>query len=227
MKTKHLLLTLLLALMVPMVVHAQTVIPYLENFESYTGVGIGVGVTPTGWTVATATNTVCEVIGTSSGKYLRIGRNSVVSSSTRIVTAELPSFSSNLRVLKLTFKLRASHTSGSMLQVGYFNRIGVFQSLQDFLPTNYQGQYTPVTVDYNRSSIAPFSSMVFKYTGNTADALWFIDDVQVTFSPKTPNSLTASNVTGSSAHLSWSLLGNAESYQVQYADNAASAMPNQ
>ena len=220
MKTKHLLLTLLLALMVPLAVHAQTVIPYLENFESYTGVGIGVGVTPTDWTVTPGTNTVCEVIGTSSGKYLRIGRNSVVSSTTRIVTAELPSFSSNLRVLKLTFKLRASHTSGSVLQVGYFNRSGVFQSLQDFLPTNYQGQYTPVTVDYNRSSIAPFSSMVFKYTGNTADALWFIDDVQVTFSVKDPNSLTATNVTGSSAYLSWSLVGRAEQYQVEYADNA-------
>ena len=163
MKTKHLLLTLLLALMVPMVVHAQTVIPYLENFESYTGVGIGVGVTPTGWTVATGTNTVCEVIGTSSGKYLRIGRNSAVSSTPRIVTAELPSFSSNVRVLKLTFKLRASHTSGSMLQVGYLDRNGTFQSLKNFNPSDYQGsQYISETVDYNRSSIAPFSPLVHR-----------------------------------------------------------------
>ncbi len=61
--------------------------------------------------------------------------------------------------------------------------------------------------------------MVIQYTGNTTDALWFIDDVQVTFSPITPNSLAASNVTGSSAYLSWSLVGNAEQYQVQYADN--------
>lgn len=222
MKRKSLLVILLLALGVPLTAIGQThLIPYTEDFESYTNVGIGVGVTPTDWTVTPGTNTVCEVIGTSSGKYLRIGRNSVVSSTTRIVTAELPSFSSNLRVLKLTFKLRASHTSGSVLQVGYFNRSGVFQSLQDFLPTNYQGQYTPVTVDYNRSSIAPFSSMVFKYTGNTADALWFIDDVQVTFSVKDPNSLTATNVTGSSAYLSWSLVGRAEQYQVEYADNAS------
>ncbi len=213
---------LLLALVVPLAVHAQTVIPYLENFESYTNVGIGMGVTPTDWTVTPGINTVCEVIGTSSGKYLRIGRNSVVSSTTRIVTAELPSFSSNLRVLKLTFKLRASHTSGSVLQVGYLNRSGSFQSLQAFNPADYQGsQYTSVTVNYNRSGIAPFSSMVIQYTGNTADALWFIDDVQVTFSTKDSNSLSASNVTGSSAYLSWSLLGNAESYQVQYADNAS------
>lgn len=222
MKRKTLLLILLLALGVPLTAIGQThLIPYTEDFESYTNVGIGVGVTPTDWTVTPGANTVCEVIGTSSGKYLRIGRNSVVSSTTRIVTAELPSFSSNLRVLKLTFKLRASHTSGSMLQVGYRNRSGVFQSLQDFLPTNYQGQYTTVTVDYNRSSIANFSSMVIQYTGNTADALWFIDNVQVTFSPKIPNSLAASNVTGSSAYLSWSLVGNAEQYQVQYADNAS------
>lgn len=222
MKKHFLLFTLLLALMVPMAVHAQTVIPYLENFESYTGVGIGVGVTPTDWTVTTGANTVCEVIGTSSGKYLRIGRNSAVSSSTRIVTAELPSFSSNLRVLKLTFKLRANHTSGSVLQVGYLNRSGSFQSLQAFNPADYQeSQYTSVTVNYNRSGIAPFSSMVIQYTGNTADALWFIDDVQVTFSPITPNSLAVSNVTGSSAYLSWSLVGNAEQYQVQYADNAS------
>lgn len=221
MKRKSLLIILLLALGVPLTAIGQThLIPYTEDFESYTNVGIGVGVRPTDWTVTPGTNTVCEVIGTSSGKYLRIGRNSVVSSTTRIVTAELPSFSSNLRVLKLTFKLRASHTSGSVLQVGYLNRSGVFQSLQDFLPTNYQGQYTTVTVYYNRSSIANFSSVVIQYTGNTADAIWFIDDVQVTFSPKTPNSLTASNVTGSSAYLSWSLVGNAESYQVQYADNA-------
>ena len=202
MKTKHLLLTLLLALVVPMAVHAQMNIPYLENFESYTNVGIGMGVTPTDWTVTTAPNTVCEVIGNNSGKYLRIGRNSAISSTTRIVTAELPSFSSSLRVLKLTFTLRANHTSGSILQVGYINRSGNFQSLQDFSPSVYQGsQYIPATVDFNLSSIAPYSSMVFKYTGNTADALWFIDNVQVTFSPKTPNSLTASNVTGSSADL--------------------------
>ncbi len=63
--------------------------------------------------------------------------------------------------------------------------------------------------------------MVIQYTGNTADAIWFIDDVQVTFSPKTPNSLTASNVTGSSAYLSWSLVGRAEQYQVEYANNAS------
>lgn len=222
MRKQFLLFTMLLALMVPMAVHAQTVIPYLENFESYTGVGIGVGVTPTDWTVTTGANTVCEVIGTSSGKYLRIGRNSAISSNTRIVTAELPSFSSNVRVLKLTFKLRASHTSGSVLQVGYINRSGSFQSLQDFNPADYQGnQYTTVTVDYNRSGIAYYSSVVIKYTGNVADALWFIDDVQVTFSPKIPNSLTASNVTGSSADLSWSLVGRAEQYQVEYADNAS------
>ena len=222
MKRKSLLLILLLALGVPLTAIGQThLIPYTEDFESYTNVGIGVGVRPTGWTVTPGANTVCEVIGTSSGKYLRIGRNSAISSATRIVTAELPSFSSNVRVLKLTFKLRASHTSGSVLQVGYNNRSGSFQSLQDFNPADYQGNQYTVTVDYNRSSIAPFSSVVIKYTGNAADALWFIDDVQVTFSPKTPNSLTASNVTGSSAYLSWSLVGNAEQYQVQYADNAS------
>lgn len=222
MKKHFLLFTLLLELMAPMAVHAQTNIPYLENFESYNGVGIGQGIIPTDWTVATGANTVCEVVGTSSGKYLRIGRNSVIISTPRIVTAELPSFSSNVRVLKLTFKLRASHTSGSQLQVGYINRSGSFQSLQDFDPADYQGsQYISETVDYNRSSIAPYSSMVFKYTGNTADALWFIDNVQVTFSPKIPNSLTATNVTGASADLSWSLVGRAEQYQVEYADNAS------
>ena len=220
MKKHFLLFTLLLALMVPLAVHAQTVIPYLENFESYTGVGIGLGVTPTDWTVTTGANTVCEVVGTSSGKYLRIGRNSAISSATRIVTAELPSFSSNLQVLKITFNLRAIHTSGSVLQVGYFNRSGSFQSLQDFNPADYQGsQYSTVTINYNRTGIAYFSSVVIQYTGNTADAIWLIDDVHVTFSPKTPNSLSASNVTGSSAYLSWSLVGHAEQYQVQYADN--------
>ncbi|MBR3491524.1 MAG: fibronectin type III domain-containing protein, partial [Bacteroidales bacterium] len=222
MRKQFLLFTMLMALMVPMAVHAQTNIPYLENFESYTNVGIGMGVTPTDWTVTTGANTVCEVIGNSSGKYLRIGRNSAISSTTRIVTAELPSFSSNVRVLKLTFKLRASHTSGSQLQVGYINRSGTFQSLEVFNPSDYQGsQYISETVDFNRSSIAPYSSMVIQYTGNTADALWFIDNVQVTFSPKIPNSLTASNVTGSSADLSWSLVGRAEQYQVEYADNAS------
>ncbi len=223
MKKQSLLFTLLLALMVPMATFGQThVIPYTEDFESYTNVGIGVGVTPTDWTVATGANTVCEVIGNNSGKYLRIGRNSAINSNTRIVTAELPSFSSNVRVLKLTFRLRANHTSGSVLQVGYLDRNDTFQSLQDFIPTDYQvNQYTPVTVDYNRSGIAYYSSVVIKYTGNVADALWFIDDVQVTFSPKTPNSLSASNVTGSSAYLSWSLVGRAEQYQVEYADNVS------
>jgi len=210
-------MTLLLALVVPLAVHAQTVIPYLENFESYTNVGIGVGVTPTNWTVIPGNNTVCEVIGTSSGKYLRIGRNSAISSATRIVTAELPSFSSNLRVLKLTFKLRAIHTSGSLLQVGYNDRQGNFQSVQNFLPKDYQTQ-TTVTVDFNGPT-GVRNNIIIKYTGDTADALWFIDDVQVTFSTKDPNSLSASNVTGSSAYLSWSLVGNAEQYQVQYADN--------
>ncbi len=223
MKKHFLLFTLLLALMVPMAVIGQThVIPYTEDFESYTNVGIGIGVTPTDWTVATVSHTFCEVIGTNSGKYLRIGRDGDISSTTRIVTAQLPSFSSNLRVLKLTFKLRAIHTSGSLLQVGYLDRNGIFQSLQDCNPTNYQGsQYTTVTVDFNRSSIAPYSSVVIKYMGDVADAVWLIDDVQVTFSPKTPSSLSASNVTGSSAYLSWSLVGRAEQYQVEYADNAS------
>lgn len=218
MKKHSLLFTLLLALMVPMAAHAQTVIPYLENFESYTGVGIGANVTPDGWTVTKGANTVCEVVGNNSGKYLRIGRNNVTGSTSRIVTAQLPSFSSNLQVLEITFKLQANHTSGSVLQVGYNDRQGTFQSLQEFLPTIYQTQ-TTVLVDFNGPT-GVRNNIIIKYTGNTADALWFIDDVQVTFSPKTPNSLTASNVTGSSAYLSWSLVGNAEQYQVQYADNA-------
>ncbi len=223
MKKQSLLFTLLLALLMPLAAIGQThVIPYTEDFESYTNVGIGVGVTPTDWTVTTGSHTFCEVIGTNSGKYLRIGRDGYISSTTRIVTAELPSFSSNLRVLKLTFKLRATHTSGSLLQVGYLDRNGSFQSLQAFNPADYQNsQYTTVNVDYNRSGIAPFSSMVIQYMGNTADALWFIDNVQVTFSVKDPNSLTATNVTGSSAYLSWSLVGRAEQYQVEYADNAS------
>ena len=218
MKKHFLLFTLLLALMVPMAVIGQThVIPYTEDFESYTNVGIGVGVTPTDWTVATVSHTFCEVIGTNSGKYLRIGSDSNISSTTRIVTAELPSFSSNLRVLKLTFKLRAIHTSGSLLQVGYNDRQGNFQSVQNFLPTDYQTQ-TTVTVDFNGPT-GVRNNIIIKYTGNTADAIWLIDDVHVTFSPKTPNSLSATNVTGSSAYLSWSLVGNAEQYQVEYADN--------
>lgn len=219
MKRKSLLVILLLALGVPLTAIGQThLIPYTEDFESYTNVGIGVGVRPTDWTVNTGANTVCEVIGTSSGKYLRIGRNNVSGSTTRIVTAQLPSFSSNLQVLKITFNLRAIHTSGSVLQVGYNDRQGTFQSLQEFLPTNYQTQ-TTVTVDFNGPT-GVRNNIIIKYTGNTADALWFIDDVQVTFSTKDPNSLSATNVTGSSTNLSWSLVGNAESYQVQYADNA-------
>lgn len=219
MKSKHLLMMLLLALGVPLTAIGQThLIPYTEDFESYTNVGIGVGVTPTDWTVNTGANTVCEVIGTSSGKYLRIGRNDVSGSTTRIVTAQLPSFSSNLQVLKITFNLRAIHTSGSVLQVGYNDRQGTFQSLQEFLPTNYQTQ-TTVTVDFNGPT-GVRNNIIIKYTGNTANALWFIDDVQVTFSTKDPDSLSATNVTGSSANLSWSLVGNAEQYQVQYADNA-------
>ena len=56
MKRKHLLLTLLLAVLVPWAAMGQTVI-YSENFDSYSLLGNNNVVLPTGWTSSTVGST--------------------------------------------------------------------------------------------------------------------------------------------------------------------------
>ena len=218
MKRKALLLTLLMALAVPLAAWSQTVqIPYNEDFESYSNASINGGVTPTGWTVTTPSNTVCEVVPVGDGKQLRIGYTGTTTNNPRTVVAQLPTFTSNINVLKINFSIKANHTSGSALLVGYFDRNNAFQPLETFSPTDYQNS-TFVTIDFNRSSVR--NNIVIEYMGNTSNTLWLIDNVEVEYSKKTPNSLAASDVTGTTASLSWSLLGNAEGYELQYADNS-------
>ena len=174
---------------------AYAVLPYTENFNSYTH-GISGTATPAGypnvdmpscWTflnrgessnaypIAYLTNTS----GYASGKalFLKSAKN-------KSLFAILPAFNQDLRDLKLSFTYRNEGVSdyNGTLSVGYMSDpadSSTFVEVQSFAQTTTM---TPVEVTFNSLPAAAAAARIaFKYTGGTGNGYYLsIDNVTVT-----------------------------------------------
>ena len=227
MKTKHLLLTLLLALMVPMVVHAQTVI-YSENFDSYTVSGTSV-VLPTGWTstttgtgaVATVMKNVINNVQAYSAPNFFIMGNAQQLTQNASVSVVLPTFDMPTNCVKLRFKVKSSRADmeNNTLAVRYTYRDFSGNHTETLLTCSGSTTYSEQSVSFNLPTVPSNATIVLVYLGRSgasAQTYWYIDDLIVENDLQAPTNLTATNVTGTTATLTWTLNGNGGSAQVWY-----------
>ncbi len=228
MKKHFLLFTLLLALMVPMAVHAQTVI-YSENFDSYTVSGTS-PVLPTGWTsTTTGTGAGASVMNNVSGSvhaysapnYFIMG-NAQQLTQNASVSVVLPTCAMPTNCVKLRFKVKSSRANmgNNTLEVRYTYRDLQNQNHTETLLTcSASTTYSEQSVSFNLPTVPSNATIVLVYfgrSGASAQTYWYIDDLIVENDLQAPTNLTATNVTGTTATLTWTLNGNGGSAQVWY-----------
>ncbi|MBO7082230.1 MAG: fibronectin type III domain-containing protein, partial [Bacteroidales bacterium] len=220
MKTKQILFTLLLTFLVPLAVNAQNI--YTENFDSYT-VGSGT-VTPTGWTVTTSGTgvyaTVFNANAYSTPNCFLMG-NPAALTANRSVVAVLPTFDLlNLNCTKLTFRVKSSSASmgNNTLSVGYTYSDLSGDHTQVLHTCEASTSYTEVTLSFNLSVVPNNARIFFRYNGKKnapAQTYWYIDNVVVSNDLQAPTDLTVTDVTASTADLSWTMNGHGNA-QIMY-----------
>lgn len=224
MKKQFLLFTLLLALMVPLAAWAQhpaPVIPYSENFQSYLP---AVEISPENWTVTKRGYTSYAIDaddGYNGSKCFSMTHVVNGSGNVGYVRAVLPNFNSLVpaRFLKITFHAKCSSTTTDKvhLNVGYVSG-NSFTSKYEVLPSTLIG--TEINVSLNGNGVIPtdaqFAFMFIVEAGADIGTSWFVDNINVFIDEKVPYSVTASNVAGTAANLSWTVAGNYAGFEVQY-----------
>ena len=232
MKSKHLLMMLLLALGVPIAMNGQApspVVPYLEDFESY-----NVAATPANWNVTTngsVNGNVSYGVNTTNGlngtKSFRMVTPAVTSQQDDVyVIAKLPVFDYQAGFLKVSFYSKFTSTGNGnntsvKLQVGYVLN-NEFVQIGGNVPTS-SSYGTEHVYSFNATSVPSNARIAFRQVSQSGahyPGTWDIDNVNVTFDTKTPTNLTASNITNTSAYLSWDIQGNYSYFEVEYADNS-------
>ncbi len=221
MNTKHLLLTLLLALMMPLAAKAQTI--YQENFDSYS-VGTSM-VTPTGWTITSSGSGVNASVFNAnyySAPNCFLMGNPQQLSANRILAATLPTLDLNVHYTKLTFRVRSSSASmgENALLVGYsYKPLGGSEQYVLLYTCEASTTYQEVAVSFNQTDVPSTAKIFFRYLGKKnapAQTYWYIDNVKVETDLHAPTSLAVTETTGGTATLSWTLNGNG-SAEVGYA----------
>ena len=227
MKKHFLLFTLLLALMVPMAVHAQTVI-YSENFDSYTVSGNST-ILPTDWTsTTTGTGAVASVMKNISGSvhaysapnYFIMG-NAQKLTQNASVSVVLPTFAMPTNCVKLRFKVKSSQADmgNNTLAIRYTYQDLTGNHTETLLTCSASTTYSEQSVSFNLPTVPSNATIVLVYfgrSGASAETYWYIDDLIVENDLQAPTNLMATNVTGTTATLTWTLNGNGGSAQVWY-----------
>ena len=131
MKSKHLLMMLMLALGVPIAMNGQSSLPFSEDFESTATNEI-----PSGWTrfVTTGMGTSVVYQASTNSKVLMFGCTQAQHNEASI-GVKLPTNGSGDQVMRVSFTLRGTSTDGcSVGSYGTsFNQIGESLMLQALL----------------------------------------------------------------------------------------------
>ena len=221
-------------------------LPYTENFDSYTQSSTST-TTPTGYpnidlplcwrflNMSSTTSSYPQVFLTSSSTYAVSGNCLFFkSSSSTPLYAVLPSFAESTRNLQITFTYRNEGTSSSngILSVGYMTVPSDASTYVELYSCPQTTTKTQVVQTFN--SIPPTitdANIAFRYTGGSSNNYYVsIDNVIVDLIPCTvPESLEVSNVTTSSANVTWTPAGAESSWNLQYktaSDSSWSLVPN-
>lgn len=238
MKKHSLLFTLLLALMAPMAANAQApspVVPYLEDFESYNVAG-----RPANWNFSTngiggENGNVSYGVNTTNGlngtKCLRMVTPAVTTAQEPVyIIAKLPAFDYQAGFLHLYFNSKFTSASTGTntkvkLQVGYvdvdnnntFHKVSSDVSPDDSYGTEHHYSFVATS---NIPTNARIAFRQVSLEGARFAGTWDIDNVNVVIDVRLPFNVVASNITNTSAVLSWDFNYNCSYFEIEYADNA-------
>ena len=223
MKIKHLLMTLLLALMVPLAAKAQTTIYEMDfasspyGWDTYNTLGTGTVTVSNGKLVFTA-----NTLGTLSGNSGCIFGDKMCDLTNE--TGE--------RVVKVGLTLRPSEATNATNQflfaVGYFaNGSSTFTSKQAF--SSKDSDFKDLHGNLQEASFTVVMEMpagariAFQMVSTFVNKSWLLDDVFV--QDVVPSNLTASNLTHESVDLSWDAHG-ASRWEIRYKKTSATEWSN-
>ena len=206
-------------------------LPYSETFESYAGTEYDLsGPVPNCWATTTTNTTYPAPHVTSSGSYHYpySGNNCLVftcGSAGADAYAILPEFDQPLNTLHLNFFRRMENTSSGTLTVGYVTsstNTASFVSVATIPSIGSPGD--TISVDFTDANIPANGLIAFHWNYSTSYYSCCIDDINVTLAgtpgPQepcdVPTDLVASNVSQTSAVISWTAGGTETAWNLEY-----------
>lgn len=216
MKKHSLLFTLLLALMVPMAVHAQSSLPFSEDFEN-----LSTGQIPSGWSRFTTTGdgTAAVYAASTSNKVLMFACAQTQHNEASF-GIKLPANGSGDQVMRLSFTLRGTDTDGC--SVGRYG--SSFTEISSYIPSTstvlknlevYLADEEQIAFVFNATGTTGFNNLNNRPTSH----YMFIDDVQIT-------SIRPSNLAATSEGVVTWNANNATRWELQYKKNSVSEWTN-
>ena len=202
--------------------------PFTENFDSYTGVpgASPNGVVPNCWTSFSTYNSnypcITNMFASSDSNSLLLTTHAP-----NHTVAVLPKIDENyaINALSMTFKLRTYiNNFAGTIQIGVMtdsSDVSTFQLISSFLSTNVWVEHTVYFTQY--TGTGRFLAFKLESTSSVYNLMTFIDDLVIDYSPScfAPTNLAISNVSGTSALLSWTHIGTPDNYTVEISDTSS------
>ena len=224
MKTKHLLLTLLLALAVPLAMNAQSSLPFNENFTN-----VSLNTLPSGWaimnnqTLGTGIATVLQESSTNSNHVLSLGITALSNNLGRIAV-QMPANTSSVTFMKMSFKYKSFSATSGTFRIGYYETglggSSTFQSLGEYTAsaasTNAWVQVNDLPITLGRNL-----RLVLGMITQAVPTAWMIDNISITDGFR-PTDLASTEIEDNSATITWTANG-ATQWQVRYKISSASS----
>src|SRR5690554_5620150 len=181
------------------------VLPYTENFDTY---GTGSNAFPDCWerpvtyTSGSVWPSIIGVSGNSSPNSLRF--QSAVGTPTYAVS---PAFAEDIHNLRVKFNLRKEGSNSGSIDIGVMSDpfdLNSFELIQTINPT--ETTFIEYTINLNNTTLSGSNNYIaFRHNSNANNWYYWLDDFVVELLPSCiePSALTATNLTYSSADLSW------------------------
>ncbi len=217
----------------------KTSLPWTEGFESYAvGSYSNPGLSEC-WNVLNNVTSYSyyypQVYVNNNSSYVKTGSKSLyfVSSSSKYLYVVLPEFEATIDALKISFSYKMEGASSGTLSVGYMTDPSNASTYHEVKSCSNSTSWKTVTEQVFSSipsADIPTARITFRHKGTSDNWYMGIDDITVALSmdcgkPATP---TCSNLTGTSATLSWTANTSVTEYKYLYIDRTAnpSAMPD-
>src|SRR5690606_2686962 len=187
------------------------VLPYTENFDTY---GTGSNAfpdcrkRPVTYDSGTVWPSIVAVPGSSTPNSLRF--QSAVGTPTYAVS---PAFAEDVHNLRVKFNLRKEGASSGSIDIGVMSDpfdLNSFELIQTINPT--ETTFIEYTINLNNTPLSGSNNYIaFRHNSNATNWHYWLDDFVVELLPSCiePSALTATNLTYSSADLSWTSDGTA------------------
>lgn len=220
MKTKHLLLTLLMAFLMPLAAMAQNYIYAPNGFDDlYFPSGI-----PSGWTTFNdyGTGTVA-----SNGEKLVFTSTELGSMNGQNISmfgVKMSSFNTSYRVVKIGFKLKPSARNSNLIfRVAYISNNTITEiatiAANNSLFNSGDLHDPIVEVPFTFVTELPQGARIaFMMASSTINRIWYLDDLYVR--EVIPTGLGGRNITHESVDLSWDAITGVDQWQLEYEDFA-------